>query len=421
MENKNLFRLEVFGSKKDKQRGSIILIYPVSNYVLLAGALCLVLIFLLSALNIQYTRYSDNVGVLEPSDGVVKIYTPQIGLMRQALVTEGQFVKKGQVLFTFGAENSGAGGENVAQALDRNLANQIVELRNELEVTTKLNLARLASVKNNVAALVKEREILDAETHIRLNLVQSAQQTAARYDQLLSSGFAPDSLARQKKDELLGQQGNLQTLRKLIANNDAEQARLMLELTNTPLQANLAEVQIRKSIEKAEAELRSQKYRGEWSIVAPCDGVISSIAMTKNQTAYSGLLLATILPSDSSLYAQLYAPSRSLGFIKVGQKVVMKLDAFPYQKFGVLQGTVAAIADSPSAPSELFSGNRLQASNLTGEALYIIRVIPEQSFMNAYGNQHKLRAGMQFSARIELDSRTIFEWVLEPLYGMRNR
>lgn len=369
----------------------------------------------------QYTRYSDNVGVLEPSDGVVKIYTPQMGLMRSALVSEGAFVKKGQVLFTFGAENSGTSGENVAQALDLNLANQIVELRNELDVTTRLNSARLTSVKNNVAALVKEREILDAETHIRLNLVQSAQQTAARYDQLMSSGFAPDSLARQKKDELLSQQGNLQTLRKMIANNDAEQARLMLELTNAPLQSNLAEVQIRKSIEKAEAELRLQKYRGEWSIVAPCDGVISSIAMTKNQTAYSGLLLATILPSDSSLYAQLYAPSRSLGFIKVGQKVAMKLDAFPYQKFGVLQGTVAAIADSPSAPSELFSGNRLQASNLTGEALYIIRVTPDQNFMNAYGSQHKLRAGMQFSARVELDSRTIFEWMLEPLYSMRNR
>ena len=369
----------------------------------------------------QYTRYSDNVGVLEPSDGVVKIYTPQMGLMRGALVKEGQSVKKGQVIFIFGAENSGSSGENVAQALGQNLTNQIAELRSELGVTTKLNSARLTSVKNNVAALVKEREILDAETHIRLNLVQSAQQTAARYDQLMSSGFAPDTLARQKKDELLSQQGNLQTLRKMIANNDAEQARLMLELTNAPLQANLAEVQIRKSIEKAEAELRLQKYRGEWSIVAPCDGVISSIAMTKNQTAYSGLLLATILPTDSSLYAQLYAPSRSLGFIKVGQRVVMKLDAFPYQKFGVLQGTVAAIADSPSAPSELFSGNRLQASNLTGEALYTIRVIPEQNFMNAYGNPQKLRAGMQFSARIELDSRTIFEWMLEPLYSMRNR
>jgi membrane fusion protein len=133
-----------------------------------------------------------------------------------------------------------------------------------------------------------------------------------------------------------------------------------------------------------------------------------------------GVPLVTVVPSNSKLQAILYAPSRALGFLKPGQAVKIKLDAFPYQKFGVAEGKVISIADSPVRASESSAGTRLATSTETGEPMYTVRVELDKQIIEAYGNQQRLRPGMQLDAEIQLDTRRIYEWVLEPLFSLRH-
>lgn len=105
-----------------------------------------------------------------------------------------------------------------------------------------------------------------------------------------------------------------------------------LERAQASLQQEMAENQIRKSA----------------FVTAPNNGTVTAIAYESGQTVAAGQMLATLIPSDvggknqggnPALEAHLYAPSRAAGFVVAGQRVLIRYQAYPYQKFGLQPGS----------------------------------------------------------------------------------
>ncbi len=130
------------------------------------------------------------------------------------------------------------------------------------------------------------------------------------------------------------------------------------------------------------------------------------------------------------LEAHLYAPSRTAGFVATGQAVLIRYQAYPYQKFGLQQGIVTDISKTPFAPNELppslastILSNAQQ--NILGfnsnEALYRIKVKLDKQHIDAYGQAHNLRPGMTLEADVLQDKRKIWEWILEPVLAVSQR
>lgn len=415
----SLFRTEVLDSDAKRAFGDVLLVYPVSNYVMLVLALGIVTALCLFAVVGKYTRHASVAGVLEPSQGVVKLYAPQSGVVKTLLVQEGALVRKGQVLLVFESAHAGADGKAVEAELDARLREQLATLRNELGGTAKLHASSLVTMHHDLEAAQRNRVTLRSETQTQAKRVKSAERMVARYKSLQRSGFMPDMQTQQKVDDLMDQQMRLHGLQKQATIADADIARMTLELNNSPLREQVAEAQLSRSISTTESELSKQQNNHEWSVLAPCDGAVSSLTIAHHQNAAVGVPLVTVVPSNSKLQAILYAPSRALGFLKPGQAVKIKLDAFPYQKFGVAEGRVISIADSPVRASENSAGTRLATSTETGEPMYTVRVELDKQIIDAYGSQQRLRPGMQLDAEIQLDTRRIYEWVLEPLFSLR--
>jgi membrane fusion protein len=415
-----LFRSEVLDSDGKRAFGDVLLVYPVSNYVMLALALALAAILGVFAFVGQYTRHASVSGVLEPSQGVVKLYAAQSGVLKALNVQEGQLVRKGQVLLVFESAHVAANGKAIEDELDASLRAQLATLRHELGGTAKLHDASVVTMRQDLDAAKRNRATLRSETQTQTNRVKSAARVVSRYKALQKSGFMPDMQTQQKVDDLMDQQMRLQGLQKQATSADADIARLTLELANSPLREQVAEAQLSRSISTTESELSKQQNNHEWSVLAPCDGAVASLTIAHHQNAAVGVPLVTVVPSNSKLQAILYAPSRALGFLKPGQAVKIKLDAFPYQKFGVAEGKVISIADSPVRASESSAGTRLATSTETGEPMYTVRVELDKQIIEAYGNQQRLRPGMQLDAEIQLDTRRIYEWVLEPLFSLRH-
>jgi membrane fusion protein len=108
--------------------------------------------------------------------------------------------------------------------------------------------------------------------------------------------------------------------------------------------------------------------------------------------------------------------------------VQLRYSAYPYQKFGQYAGTVMDVGRSPLLPAELpypLAPRAEATSNMTGasstEPLFRIRVALQEQSAIAYGVRQPLQSGMQLEAAILLDTRTIFEWLLEPLYALSGR
>jgi membrane fusion protein len=131
--------------------------------------------------------------------------------------------------------------------------------------------------------------------------------------------------------------------------------------------------------------------------------------------------------SDASgpgpLQAQLFAPSRTAGFIRAGQTVYLRYDAYPYQKFGLHQGRITSVSATPFAPSELPPNLAEQLLTQAGskEALYRVNVSLEAQSIQAYGEALPLKAGLTVEADVLQERRKVWEWVLEPVLAARQR
>ena len=129
--------------------------------------------------------------------------------------------------------------------------------------------------------------------------------------------------------------------------------------------------------------------------------------------------LLNIVPGGSILHAKLFGTSRSVGFVKPGQEVLLRYQAFPYQKFGFYGGTVETVSRSAMSPTDLpqqLAG--LSSLYGTNEPIYEITVDLSKQTATAYGEAVPLQAGMQLNADIMIDRRRLIEWALDPLFSL---
>ena len=135
--------------------------------------------------------------------------------------------------------------------------------------------------------------------------------------------------------------------------------------------------------------------------------------------------LLSIVPAGSKLEAHLFSPSRAIGFVRPSQRVLLRYQAFPYQKFGHHAGVVASVSRSAISPGEL--PQQLSAlADLSGEAgasepVYRITVDLASQAVVAYGEPVRLQPGMQLEAHVHIESRRLIEWVLDPLFTLTGK
>jgi multidrug efflux pump subunit AcrA (membrane-fusion protein) len=132
---------------------------------------------------------------------------------------------------------------------------------------------------------------------------------------------------------------------------------------------------------------------------------------------------AKAVKAGTELQANLYAPSRTAGFIKPGQAVWMRYGAYPYQKFVLAQGQVQSISATPTAPQDLPNGQgtALLAAAQTQEPLYRIQVKLKDQYITAYGESLPLKTGMTLDADVIQDKRAVWEWIFEPVLAARQK
>jgi membrane fusion protein len=141
----------------------------------------------------------------------------------------------------------------------------------------------------------------------------------------------------------------------------------------------------------------------------------------------TGQILATVVArknNDGELQVQLFAPSRTVGFVAVGQPVLLRYDAFPYQKFGLHKGVISGISNSPFARTDLppqVVGSIPGNAATPNEALYRIDVQLARQDVNIYGHREPLKVGMTVEADVIQDRRKIWEWMLEPVLAAAKR
>lgn len=240
-----------------------------------------------------------------------------------------------------------------------------------------------------------------------------------RFKDLQATNFISATQLQDRQAELIDQQQRLADLQRVKANNQRELNSTEAELNDARIAAAREQTSLQRSAAGVEQDLLENESRREFVVTAAQNGVVTAMTAELGQTVVANQPLASILPDGSLLEAEIYAPSRSIGFVKPGMKVLLRYQAYPYQKFGQYAATVREVASTSLRPEELALPGAANGTN--GEPVYRIRLTLAKQDVLAYGTSLPLKSGMLVDASILLEERRLYEWVLEPLFSISGR
>ena len=413
-----LFRPAALAAKQTSWLGEIVLIRPLSFTFLTAFAAVFAAIVVLFLCWGGYTKRSTVTGQLVPDAGLVKVYTQQPGVVLEKRVVEGQYVRRGDVLYVLSSERQGNQGE-VQAGISRQVQSRQHSLQDELGKTRLLQQEEREALAHKIDGLQAEAAKLDGQIDGQRSRVKLAEDTLARYQGLLAQDFIAREQVQQRQEELLDQRARLQGLERERIAAGRELAAQRNELSGLSLKHQNQLAAIERSIAGTSQELAESEAKRSLLVTAPEGGTVTAGVAEVGQTVEPGKPLISVVPVGARMQAHLYAPSRAVGFVKPGDAVLLRYQAYPYQKFGHARGRVLQVARTALPSQELAGVAGSQPGG--GEPVYRITVELAQQSIYAYGKPQPLQAGMLLEADVLQETRRLYEWVLEPLYSLTGK
>jgi len=362
-----------------------------------------------------FTRKESAVGVLNFSHGELRIVPPKAGIVRTVYVEEGQEVEAGSPLALVSTEQQLAGGavvdQRVLAAIDaeqKMLEARLSAVSESAPFEQRAMAERLQGVRNQIAELTKEIP----NRQQRLDVAKEAMEEG---DEAFRRGILSGDNRRQRRYDYLAQGQAMGDFRSQIAQMTAQAAENAASLAKLPSDEAATRASIQQEIVALEEKRANASAQNGFALNAPAAGRVTALQARPGQPADATKPLMTIVPSDSALQAEIYVPSRAIGFIKPGQQVHLLYEAFPHERFGLALGTIAEISASVLRPDEV------AAAVTVKEPVYRAVVIPKKSSVSAYGAEVPLRSGMALTADIILEERSFLKLMLDPLRAAGNR
>lgn len=418
-----LFRQEALDAQATQWLGTIRIAQPIGNYAAASMTLLIVVMIAAFAFFGTYTKRATVPGLLEPAGGTLRLTTPANGTVIAMHVVEGQHVAAHDVLFVLSGERVSSSGATHSM-IGEQLAARRVALARDVTLSSERHELRMSTTRERLVAIDIEFLQLEREAEIHAAREAIAQKNVERFEELARTGFISSAQAQAKVDDALVLRAQRENHKRAKANLARERAGLASQLADSGLQAATERADIARNIAALAQERTENEARRTTVVAAPYAAIVTGIAARAGQVIGTGGLLATLIPDGASLKAQLFASTRQVGFVERGQRVHLRYAAYPFQKFGMGEGVVDAIEKSPYAPQELPTQviATLGAGALQGaEPVYRIVVKLDAQTINTYGLAQPLKAGMVFEADVIQDTRRLYEWLLEPVYGLAGR
>lgn len=373
----------------------------------------------------------------------LKIVQPaEAGVVREIAINEGAHVVAGQILVRMDAVISEADSNTIRHELQRKMLEQRrieaelsgqgfnkhpddpSELFAHVQAEYSANRRALEdAVAQERAAQEKARQELSATLEIQRKLERTlpayrAQEQA--YEKLGKDGFAGDLMVQEKQREriekeqdLRAQEYTAQSLHASIAQSEKRLAQLYSGYRQKLQEERVA---LFAEVQKLQQDWAKQEHRNKLlELRAPEAGIVKDLATHTPGTVVSpGTVLMTLVPEGEALQAEVWIKNEDVGFVRPNQQAKLKLVAYPFQKYGMLDGAVAHVSADASDNSGT-SGNDSEKANANGQLTYRALLSMKTQALLIEGDRLLLTPGMQVAAEIKLGDQTVLEYLLSPV------
>ncbi len=406
-----LFRESAISHQGERLSGELLLNQPLSVRclsLLLAGLTLGALLWL--GVN-SYQRKVPVAGTVEPESGVVELTAPQVGTITELSVALDQRVAKGQKLFVIETGRTLESGQTMEAGSLAAQQQQLAALQQQIA----LEQQKLQAVESNFSQRIGSADSIAymwaATKQQQQQLLELRQHQSDRGLQLLRQGVLASADQENLTAQLLLQQQSIAETSIQLQRAMASKADLEIERKSQLMQSRQQLARLQSEAELGKRQLLQLQLEQRQVVVAPIDGTVSSLQLKPGMVVKPQQPALSLLPSAARLQVELKVSSQAIGFLRAGQPITLRLDAFPYQKFGVQHATLASMARSTEFSSHPVGDGGLPYYRLIAD-------LDKQTIL-AYGKELPLRPGMRLTADINVDRRSLLEWLLEPLYSVR--
>ena len=413
--SRSLFRKEALDAQRDKLLGEISIARPVPLWMFTLVAIGIAALVIAVGLWGQYTRRERVTGFLSADAGAAQLMISDAGVVAELMVKEGDQVEANAPIARIAVDRANRSGQSRAETVLRELETRRKLLESESSQAASLGRTQAEQLRKRMADLRNEITQLNGEIRLQEQRLASAREASERYQGLVKEKFVSENAARQKRDEVTDQQIKIQGLMRQRAALEKELATARLDIPATEIRTRTQIEQLKRQISELQQTAAAEETRKETLVRAPMAGTVTNIGLTRGQTVAADTPFAMLLPKGTQLQAELLVPTRGIGFIHTGQQVVLRYEAFPYERFGQFKGTVAAVGKTVWTQGERIGPMAVK------EPAYRVVVRLEQQSVRAGEQDFPLSAGMLLSADLLLETRSLLEWMFEPVLQLKQR
>lgn len=415
-----MFRREAVDYQRMRLRGRTLLLPGIPFWAVASLCFFFIAAFLTFIIAGTYSRRINVSGEISTYPRAATLYSGVQGTVIKRYVHEGQSIEAGSPVYQIDVSKSTRNGvisENERRDIDNQL-NRISQIVSRLESNKKATLDMLEKQKEQyISAFLYSTNILHrAQEGLRImkenmdNYRQYQKLGLVNKEQLISQV----ALYYQQQNSLLG----------LSVQNDNNSLQITALDSQIHTQAADFDNQIyQMELQRFELQKERTRIDADDTIIvrALAAGRIDSLSVTVGQMVNPGDSLLQITPEKIEYYALvLWVPDNAIPYINPGDRVNIRYEAFPVEKFGQFAGTVSVISRTPASLQEMHSYRSAPSSALTTVSPYYkVIVRPEMQEVRYVGKRLRLENGIQAQSTMFLEKRKIYQWMIAPFYDMK--
>lgn len=350
----------------------------------------------------DFDRVATVPGTIVPAAGLSRLIAPQSGTVAAVAVPQGSAVERGRPLIRISATSFLADGAAVPVQMLETYRKQQRLAGQQLDAELKRVAAERGQLNAQLAQLSASQSSLQTQITLQNERIKTNRDRLENLRLLRSKGFV-SLISYQSQEEtvmVLGQQ--LAVLQQNLSTNVHEKDEVRLRLSALDAQSRSQELQFAGTQSALERGATGAQAASEVTMAAPVSGVLTSVRAVPGQTVRAGEELGAIMKQGDRMQALLLVSPSAIGSIHKGQRVTIRYDAFPYQRYGLGRGVVDDVGSSAATEP---------AANGSVRYRVLVRLTsPPPLAPDAF-----LKPDLSLSAGIVVERRSLLDWLLSPI------
>ncbi len=356
-------------------------------------------------------------GKLEPKGKTIDVKVPLGGVIKEILVNEGQLVDMDQVLLkldTTAVKANLKALERVKSQINADILLSKIQLgeKKNIEELTPNQKTKLLSLKSEytsrINASISSVNQIKFQKESMTENIKSQEEVLTIRENILSKLKSLSEVGGLSRVKFLKEQQEVIQLKGRLASAKAELNKISASLNEAEnrLQNTIASTKIDfttkieenvKQVAQLENQISESKLTLSYqNIKSPVDGLVFDLqAEAPGYVVNSNLPILKIVPVDG-IVGRVFLSNKDIAFIKLGQNVKVRVDAYPYNEFGELEGEIESIGSDVLEPDETYSFYR-----------FPVTVKLNKPYIEHKGKKLPLMTGMSLSANIVLRRRPV--------------